>query len=1013
MKKFTFLTIVMLMVTMMLQAQNPMDYAGKAYPDSVAPYVPCQIIARNWDYGGDGVAFQYPWGAEYGKAGDVDVRPEDNLGVTTWPTDGREAHEQLTSFKAIGNEGGEENLAWVRYSVMVEETGTYEFTVQYVAGGYETDRLVTIDMGGEGAESDTIIDLVYNNSTTNWEHGIPADSSFIVDLTAGLHVITFTNHFQTDFDLVKFQIDMDTTDGEYAGSAYPDGVAPDAPAEIIARNWDMGGQGVAYNWLDAKGGDTSVRPDDNVSVVVWPDGGEEQLTGFKNGKWVKYSVNIPEEGEYTLNLTYIAGGNEPETRESRLITIDLDGPGKLSDGFIDLVYKNSTQGWADGTPVDTTFNVVFSKGVHAIKIWNRRSSDFDLVKLAVGIVDGVYTGTPYPNGIAPVIPDTILARNWDKGGEGIVYHYPFEEFGKAGDPDIRPEDMMGVSVWPEEGGEEQLTSFRAPDNDGSDSAWVKYTIEIPETGYYDFTISYVAYGSEPVDRENRLITIDFGGEGEMTDAYLELVYDNSTEGFWTGDGTPADTTFKVMLSEGIHVIKFTNKRNSDFNMVSFAFAEHLYEGTAYPDGVPPNMPGEVLARNWDIGGEDIAYGWPWGDSKAGNADPTIRPEDLMSITVWPAEGYEQLSGLKSPDNTDANAAWVRYTVNVPYAGDYDFTISYIAGGNEPIDRANRLVTIDLGGEGENSDGMIELVYNNSTDGWAHGDPADTTFAVTLTKGTHVIEIANHRASDFNMVKFAIEKTNYTGTPYPDGEPPVVPTEILAANWDNGGQGVAFNWPWGEGTKTGDLTWRPEDDMSVAVWPADTGYVQLTGFKNNAWVKYTVQVEEEGDYTLDIKYIFGGSEEDRLIKFDMGGEGMESDTIISFKYAKSTEGWAHGIPADTSFMVHLTPGIHVIKVQNPKGADFDLISFSITNTTASKVIEIGSDLFKVYPTLADQYVTIEMKEFSNNTIYMRNITGIVLREVKPNHEITRLNISDLVPGMYFITLDKATKRFIKQ
>ncbi len=1013
MKKFTFLTVVGLLMATMMYAQNPVGYTGSAYPDGVAPNVPCQIIARSWDKGGDGVAFQYPWGADWGKAGDAEVRPEDNLGVTTWPKDGREAHEQLTSFKAIGNAGGAEKLTWVRYSVNVETAGTYKLTLQYVAGGFEVDRRVTVDMGGEGAKSDTIIDLAYVNSTTNWADGIPADTSFVVKLTAGLHVMTFTNHFECDFDMVKFELTTNDGNGEYAGIAYPDGTAPDVPTEVIARNWDMGGQGVAFNWIDGKGGDTSFRPEDNVSVVVWPAGGEEQLTGFKNDKWVKYSVNVPEAGEYALTLTYIAGGGEPETREGRLITIDLDGPGNLSDGYIDLVYKNSTQGWADGTPADTTFTVNLSAGVHAIKIWNRRNCDFDLVKLALGAVEGIYAGTPYPTGVAPVIPATIIARNWDAGGEGMVFHYPFQEFGKAGNPDIRPEDMMGVSVWPEETGVEQLVSFKAPDNSGADSAWVKYLVEVPKTGYYDFTVSYIAYGSEPVDMENRLLTVDFGGEGEVSDAYIKLVYNNSTEGFWTGDGTPADTTFKVMLKEGLHVIKFANHRNSDFNLVDFKLAEHAYDGTAYPDGLAPNMPGEVIARNWDKGGQDIAFGWPWGEGKAGNADPTIRPDDNMSITVWPAGGFEQLSGLKSPDNTGEKPAWVRYTVNVPFAGDYNFTISYIAGGNEPVKKSDRLVTIDLGGQGESSDGMIELVYKNSADGWANGNPADTTFAVTLTKGIHVIEIANHRSCDFNMVKFAIEKQEYTGTAYPDGVPPVAPCEVLAGKWDNGGQGVAFNWPWGKGSKAGDLTWRPEDDMSAVVWPADTGYFQLTGFKNNAWVKYTVNVPVAGMYALNVKYIFGGSEEDRMISVDMGGEGMESDTTINFKYAKSTEGWAHGIPVDTTFLVNLTQGIHVIKIKNPKNADFDLISFAISNPTAVKEMTELTESFRVYPTLADQNITIEMKEFSNSTIYVRNITGVVLKEMKTDNQTMRLNVSNLAPGMYFITIDKTTKRFIKQ
>ena len=1009
-KNFLF-TVVCLLLTTMLYAQNPVGYTGTAYPGHVAPTAPCQITARNWDYGGEGVAFQYPWGADYGKGGDIDVRPEDNLGVTTWPADGTGV-EQLTGFKSIGNGGEKEKQAWVRYSMNVETAGKYKVTVQYIAGGYEADRLITIDMGGGGSKSDTIINLVYVNSTNNWAHGIPADTSFLVDLTPGLHVFTFTNHYQCDFDMVKFEVGLN--EAEYTGTSYPNATAPEVPCDVVARNWDNGGEGVAFHWpwgAGTKTGDLTVRPADDLSVTVWPTDGLEQLTGFKNGAWVKYTVNVPKAGDYALTMSYIAGGGEPVDRTGRLITISLGGGKDISDGYIDLVYTNSTQGWADGTPKDTTINVTLSAGKHTLTFWNRRGCDFDLVKFSIGLIEGVYTGTPYPNGVAPDVPCVIPARNWDKGGEGVVYHYPFTEYGKAGDPNVRPEDMMGVTVWPANG-LEQLTSFRAPDNAGADSAWVKYTVNVPKEGFYDMTLSYVAYGSEAVNIDNRLVTVDFGGQGKQSDAFINLVYVNSTEGFWTEDGTPADTTFKVLLTKGLHVIKICNKRNSDFNLVKFSLGKHLYDGTAYPDGIAPDAPCEVVARKWDNGGEGVAYHWPWGQGKAGNADLTIRPDDNMSISVWPAGGFEQLSGLKSPDNTGDNPAWVRYSVNVPYAGEYDFTVSYIAGGNEAVDKEHRFVAIDLGGQGETSDKVIELVYKNSADNWGNGIPADTTFKVLLTKGIHVIQIANNRACDFNLVKFKLVKHIYTGTAYPNGVPSVVPCEVIARNWDNGGQGEAFYWPWGTGSKTGDLTVRPEDDMSVTVWPAD-GFEQLTGFKNNAWVKYSVKTESEDKYLMKVSYIFGGSEDDRLVAIDMGGEGLESDTVISLHYEKSTEGWTSGVPADTSFEVHLTAGIHVVKFTNLRNADFDLVSFSLTGVTGIRPALAQPGLFDVYPTLVKENLTIKLEDNVIGPIVIRNLTGVKVMELTSASKMIKLDVSDLASGMYLITIDNTTKRFIKQ
>ncbi|NLM19209.1 MAG: T9SS type A sorting domain-containing protein [Clostridiaceae bacterium] len=1010
MRKKNLFIVVSIIVATTIYAQNPVNYTGTAYPDGVAPTVPCQIIARNWDNGGEGVALQYPWGADWGKGGDVTIRPEDNLGVTVWPTDGT-GLEQLTSFKAMGNGQEPDKVAWVRYSVNVEKAAQYRFTIQYVAGGYEADRLIKIDMGGTGAVSDAEIDLVYKNSTTNWAHGIPADTTFLINLTPGLHVITFTNQYECDFDLVKFEIALD--EPPYTGKPYPDEMAPDVPTEVIARNWDIGGEGVAFHWPWGEGtktGDLTVRSEDDMSVVVWPEGGVEQLTGFKNDAWVKYTVNVPKEGEYAFNVSYVAGGNEPIDIASRLVKISLGGGGQLTDGYIDFVYPNSTENWSHGTPRDTTFLVNLSVGLHTIKFWNLRNSDFDLVKFSISILESTYSGTAYPDGVSPSIPVEIIARNWDNGGEGVAFHYPFASYGKAGDPDVRPSDLMGVTVWPD-GGFEQLTSFKAPDNTEIDSAWVNYSIQVPEDGDYDLNISYIAYGNEPVDIANRLVTINIADKTGKNDSKIDLVYVNSTDEYWLLDGTPADTTFTVHLTKGERQVKFINKRNCDFNLIKFGLTKAIYRGTAYPDGTPPDVPVEVIARNWDNGGEGIAFHWPWGEGKAGNADTTIRPEDNMSITVWPADGFEQLSGLKSPDNTGDNPAWVRYSVNVPQAGEYDLKVSYIAGGNEPVDLSNRLIKINLFGSNRDNEVKIDLVYKNSTEGWAHGIPVDTVFTVSLAKGVHVVEFANHRACDFNLVKFGITKHVYAGTAYPDGVPPTVPCEVIARNWDNGGEGVAFHWPWGAGSKTGDLTARPEDDMSVVVWP-EGGVEQLTGFKNNAWVKYTVKVPTTGYYSMTISYIFGGSEEDRLINIDLGGEGVGSDSIISFKYDRSTVDWADGTPKDTIFNdLYLTAGVHTIKFTNPKNADFDLVKFTIGAST--KVDQVMDNVFQIYPTIVRNSLIVNLKDAVEHRLIINDISGVRVIDTKLYNNHNTIDVSKLNPGVYLITINDTTKRFVKQ
>lgn len=86
------------------------------------------------------------------------------------------------------------------------------------------------------------------------------------------------------------------------------------PGTIEAENYDLGGQGVAYNDTEAdnlaivNGGSPSYRDDDGIDVEV---GGTQTNIGYSNtDEWVNYTVNVSEAGSYDFEFVVASGSTE-------------------------------------------------------------------------------------------------------------------------------------------------------------------------------------------------------------------------------------------------------------------------------------------------------------------------------------------------------------------------------------------------------------------------------------------------------------------------------------------------------------------------------------------------------------------------------------------------------------------------------------------------------------------------------------------------------------------------------
>ncbi len=142
-------------------------------------------------------------------------------------------------------------------------------------------------------------------------------------------------------------------------------------------------------------------------------------------------------------------------------------------------------------------------------------------------------------------------------------------------------------------------------------------------------------------------------------------------------------------------------------------------------GSPANIPGKVENENYDIGGQDVAY----GDSDAQNSGGQYRSSDRVDIESCTEGGYN-VGWINSGE-------WLEYTVKVGATDTFDLEIRY-AG---------------------NSAGTVEVVFSNgnistgnislpSTGGWQVWQ-TKTIQGITLNAGEQIMRI-NIKSGGFNL-----------------------------------------------------------------------------------------------------------------------------------------------------------------------------------------------------------------------------------------------------------------------
>src|SRR5580658_2816476 len=376
-------------------------------------------------------------------------------------------------------------------------------------------------------------------------------------------------------------------------------------------------------------------------------------------------------------------------------------------------------------------------------------------------------------------------------------------------------------------------------------------------------------------------------------------------------------------------------------------AAALVGGTSYPahagtsapfGGTPAAVPGTVQAANYDTGGQGVAYNATStnGSANSYRSDGIDLEDTTDTQDTSPAGGAYDLGWTTT-------GQWFNYTVDVASAGTYTVSVRLASpdGVTDALHIANSAGT-----------SLSGAVAAPETGGWQ--DWTTVTASVTLPAGVQTLTIDQDNAGwNIHFLTFTAAGTS---APF-GGTPAAVPGTVQAANYDTGGQGVAYN---ATSTNGSANSYRSDGiDLEDTTDTQDTspagGAYDLGWTTTGQWFNYTVDVASAGTYTVSVRLASPDGVTDALHIANSAGTSLSGAVA-----APETGGWQDWSTVTAS--VTLPAGVQTLTIdQDNAGWNIHFLTFTVAVSapnlgpnvyvfnTSMSTTTIQNDINQVYST----------------------------------------------------------------
>jgi hypothetical protein len=492
------------------------------------------------------------------------------------------------------------------------------------------------------------------------------------------------------------------------------------PGVILAADYDSGGEGVGYHDITSGNQGGAYRSDD-VDIEYSTGAGGPVVGYMRPGEWLAYTVTVSTAGVYDATFKVAS------TTDGNSFTVTMD------DTPITTVVVPNTGSY--GTYTTVKMPVWVLAGKHQMKVVTTGYHNLATMQFSP------HSDTPLPTTTTTVttttaqttatlppsthgatsIPGTILAGNYDDGGEGVAYHdtTPGNQGGqyRSDDVDIEYSATEGANV----------LSYVRP------GEWIRYTANVAAAGVYDASFRV----STPKSGTSFMVQVD-GMDACMVNVPNTGSFDQYTT-----------VVQQISLPAGLHQIRINF--NGYDNLVSMRFQPSggattqtpTVTQTTAPTSVAPTstllpvpvpksygdgvIPGVIEAEDYNTGGEGVGY----YDTTPGNAGGQYRNDDA---------DIEYNNGENSPVVCYMRAGeWLKYTVNVQSTTLYDvsFRVSSPQSGT----------TMNLQVDGST---VCQVPVPNTG---SYDTYATVTKQVSLAAGPHVLKLVEGGNQNLNWIKF--------------------------------------------------------------------------------------------------------------------------------------------------------------------------------------------------------------------------------------------------------------------
>ena len=257
--------------------------------------------------------------------------------------------------------------------------------------------------------------------------------------------------------------------------------------------------------------------------------------------------------------------------------------------------------------------------------------------------------------------------------------------------------------------------------------------------------------------------------------------------------------------------------------------------------------------------------------------------------------------------------------------------------------------------------------------------------------------------------FAVENVSlvvqdlFTGQSPFGGTEISIPGRVEAEDFDEGGDGVAFNEEYSEWEPSADDNpYRSNSAVDIGLIASSTDYG--VGFTvSGEWLEYTIDVQADGWFTVAFNVAQDALESNALGKVKLSIDDADWMPANDMIY---TSGWGDYQTIDYSSALYLTKGIHLLKLDFVVGnVNVNYIDILDSPTNSREILHEKS--FNIFPNPTSSNLTIDT-EFELAYIYDQ--TGKLVQTVSTKNT----DVRSLSEGIYFIKLDHSVSmvKFVK-